>query len=74
MSAFADALERDRAPSTPRGSAIPADRKWVRNLAVAKVLHHTLTAMKPRYPAPAEGVIGDGRAVGSAQCRTTARS
>ena len=57
MAAFSDALSETSTDNAP-WYAIPADRKWVRNLAVAKVLHHTLTAMKPRYPAPAEGVIG----------------
>jgi PPK2 family polyphosphate:nucleotide phosphotransferase len=57
MSAFSDALSETSTEHAP-WYAIPADRKWVRNLAVAKVLHHTLTSMKPRYPPPAEGVIG----------------
>ena len=57
MSAFSDALSETSTDHAP-WYAIPADRKWVRNLAVAKVLHHTLTSMKPRYPAAAEGVIG----------------
>jgi PPK2 family polyphosphate:nucleotide phosphotransferase len=57
MAAFNDALSETSTEHAP-WYAIPADRKWVRNLAIAKVLHHTLTAMKPRYPAAAEGVIG----------------
>lgn len=57
MSAFSDALKETSTEHAP-WYAIPADRKWVRNLAVAKVVHHTLTSMRPRYPAAAEGVIG----------------
>lgn len=57
QSAFADALSETSTEHAP-WYAIPADRKWVRNLAVAKILHHTLTSMKPRYPEAAEGVIG----------------
>lgn len=57
MAAFSDALRETSRPDAP-WYAIPADRKWVRNLAIAKVLHHTLSEMKPRYPEPAEGVLG----------------
>lgn len=57
MTAFGDALRETSTDHAP-WFVIPADRKWVRNLAVAKVLHHTLTAMKPRYPDAAEGVVG----------------
>ena len=31
---------------------IPADRNWVRNLAVSTVLRETLEAMNPQYPKP----------------------
>lgn len=57
MAAFGDALRETSTEHAP-WYAIPADRKWVRNLAVAKVLHHTLTSMKPRYPPVADGVVG----------------
>jgi polyphosphate kinase 2 (PPK2 family) len=29
---------------------VPADRKWVRNLVVARIVHATLQDMDPRYP------------------------
>jgi polyphosphate kinase 2 (PPK2 family) len=32
---------------------IPADRKWVRNAAIATVVRQTLTGMDPCYPVPA---------------------
>jgi PPK2 family polyphosphate:nucleotide phosphotransferase len=32
---------------------IPADRKWARNAAIAKIVRATLEAMAPRYPKPA---------------------
>jgi len=31
---------------------IPADRKWVRNAAIAAIVRETLEAMNPRYPKP----------------------
>ena len=35
---------------------IPADHNWVRNLAVAKILLNTLTALDPKFPAPEPGI------------------
>jgi len=57
MKAFSDAIRETSTPNAP-WYAIPADRKWVRNLAVAKVVHHTLHSLKPRYPAPPDGIVG----------------
>jgi PPK2 family polyphosphate:nucleotide phosphotransferase len=37
---------------------VPADRNWSRNLAVAKILLHTLERMDPAYPPPQEGLEG----------------
>jgi len=37
---------------------VPADRKWVRNVAVARVLVDTLERLGPRYPEPAEDLSG----------------
>jgi PPK2 family polyphosphate:nucleotide phosphotransferase len=31
---------------------VPADRKWVRNAAIAAIVRRTLEAMAPRYPEP----------------------
>jgi PPK2 family polyphosphate:nucleotide phosphotransferase len=35
---------------------IPADRKWYRNLAIARILRHTMRRLKLRYPKPEEGL------------------
>ena len=51
---------RPRPTSTPAAPwyVIPGDRKWVRNLAVAKILRHTLEQLDPQYPEPEEGIEG----------------
>jgi polyphosphate kinase 2 (PPK2 family) len=33
---------------------VPADRKWVRNVAVARLLVRTLESLDPRFPTPEE--------------------
>ena len=40
--------------STPHAPwhVIPADRNWVRNAAVARIVRETLEKMDPQYPAP----------------------
>jgi PPK2 family polyphosphate:nucleotide phosphotransferase len=35
---------------------VPADRKWVRNVAVSQLLVDTLERMDPRYPLPQPGI------------------
>ncbi len=55
--AYEDALTRtstDRAP----WYVVPADRNWVRNLAVAKILLRHLEKIDPQLPAPEEGIEG----------------
>jgi len=37
---------------------VPADRKWVRNVAVSKILVHTLEEMAPKYPEPEANLDG----------------
>lgn len=57
MSAFEDALSetsRDHAP----WYVVPADRKWVRNLVVAKILRHHLERIGPHYPPAEDGLDG----------------
>ncbi|GJE27072.1 polyphosphate kinase 2 family protein [Methylobacterium organophilum] len=52
--AFNDALQRCSTPYAP-WHVVPANRKWARNLAVARTIADTLEAMDPRHPAaPAE--------------------
>jgi len=47
--AFADALTHCSTPSAP-WHVVPANRKWLRNLLVARTIADTLEAMDPRYP------------------------
>lgn len=51
MDAYEDALTKC---STPWAEwyVIPADRKWVRNVAVARILVETLEEMKMKFPQP----------------------
>ncbi|MGI9052186.1 MAG: polyphosphate kinase 2 family protein, partial [Ilumatobacteraceae bacterium] len=57
MTAYHDALERTSTPDAP-WYVVPGDRKWVRNLTVAHILHHHLTQLDPHYPEPAEDLTG----------------
>jgi PPK2 family polyphosphate:nucleotide phosphotransferase len=49
--AYRIALERCSTPEAP-WYAIPADRKWYRDWAVARLLHETLADLDPHYPTP----------------------
>ncbi|MCU1502874.1 MAG: UDP-galactose-lipid carrier transferase [Ilumatobacteraceae bacterium] len=55
QAAYADALTATSTSSAP-WYVIPADRNWVRNLAVAKVLLDTLERLDPQLPAPDIGI------------------
>ena len=55
--AYHDVLVRTSTADAP-WYVVPADRNWVRNLAVAKILLHHLEAMKPKLPPVAEGIVG----------------
>lgn len=57
MKAFDDALEQTSTDDCP-WYVVPADRKWVRNLVVAKILRHHLEAIDPQYPEPVEDIEG----------------
>lgn len=57
MKAFRDALVRTSTPAAP-WYVVPADRKWVRNLAVARILRHTLATLDPQVPPPDDGIDG----------------
>jgi PPK2 family polyphosphate:nucleotide phosphotransferase len=50
MQAYEDVLNRCTTPWAP-WFAIPSDQKWYRNLAISRVLHATLTALNPQFPA-----------------------
>jgi len=49
MAAYQEAIDRCSPPHAP-WHVVPADRKWYRNLAVARLVHAALTAIDPRYP------------------------
>ncbi|GJE74576.1 polyphosphate kinase 2 family protein [Methylorubrum suomiense] len=55
--AFDDALSRCSTPYAP-WHVVPANRKWARNLMVARTIADTLEAMDPRFPPPREGLEG----------------
>lgn len=48
--AYQELLERCNTPYAP-WYVIPADQNWYRNLAVTKVIVHTLRQMNPQFPA-----------------------
>ena len=57
MAAFEEAIRETSTKEAP-WFVVPADRNWVRNLAVAKILLHTFEQIDPRIPDPEEGLEG----------------
>ena len=57
MAAYEDAISETSTRQAP-WFIVPADRKWVRNLAIAKLLVATLEKMNPQLPPPEEGIDG----------------
>lgn len=55
MAAFTDALTETSTADAP-WYVVPADRKWVRNRVVTRILRHHLERIDPQYP-PAEDDI-----------------
>ena len=55
--AYEDAITRTTTNSAP-WYVVPADRNWVRNLAVAKILLHHLQKMDPKLPPAEDGIEG----------------
>ena len=49
MAAYSDALSRCSTEAAP-WYAIPADRKWFRNLAIAEIVADELERLNPQYP------------------------
>jgi len=49
QAAYETMLARCSTPHAP-WHVIPADRKWARNAAVARIVRQTLKAMDPQYP------------------------
>lgn len=57
MAAYRDAMAKTSTARAP-WYVVPADRKWVRNLCVAHILHDVLARLDPQYPEPDEGIEG----------------
>jgi PPK2 family polyphosphate:nucleotide phosphotransferase len=55
VEAFEECLERTSTSYAP-WYLIPANRKWFRNLAVARIVTEALERLDPRYPAPEPGI------------------
>jgi PPK2 family polyphosphate:nucleotide phosphotransferase len=55
MTAYEDVIAETSTSWAP-WHVVPADRNWVRNLAVAEVLVDTLERLDPRFPAPVPGL------------------
>jgi PPK2 family polyphosphate:nucleotide phosphotransferase len=55
--AYQVAIRETTTPAAP-WYVVPGDRKWVRNLTVAKILRHHLEQLDPAWPAPEEGIAG----------------
>jgi PPK2 family polyphosphate:nucleotide phosphotransferase len=51
MAAYETALTRCSTPHAP-WHVIPADRNWVRNAAIGRIVRETLEEMNPQYPEP----------------------
>jgi PPK2 family polyphosphate:nucleotide phosphotransferase len=51
MTAYETAVTRCSTPHAP-WYVIPADRNWVRNAAIARIVRETLEEMDPQYPQP----------------------
>jgi polyphosphate kinase 2 (PPK2 family) len=49
MAAFEDMLNNCTTDYAP-WHVIPADQKWYRNLAITRIIVHTLQQMNPQYP------------------------
>jgi PPK2 family polyphosphate:nucleotide phosphotransferase len=55
--AYEEAIRRTSTPHAP-WYVVPADRKWLRNWAVSRIVIETLADMDPQYPPPAEDLDG----------------
>jgi polyphosphate kinase 2 (PPK2 family) len=57
MAAYEEALSRCSPASAP-WFVIPANRKWYRDLAVARIVTDAARRMAPAFPAPKEDLAG----------------
>jgi PPK2 family polyphosphate:nucleotide phosphotransferase len=55
MEAYEDAINKCATKYAP-WYVVPANKKWYRNLVVARTIADTLEAMNPQYPPAAEGI------------------
>ncbi|AWN38596.1 polyphosphate kinase 2 family protein [Methylobacterium radiodurans] len=55
QAAFNDALTQCSTPHAP-WHVVPANRKWFRNLVIARTVADTLEAMDPQFPEAAKGI------------------
>jgi PPK2 family polyphosphate:nucleotide phosphotransferase len=55
--AFEDALSRCSTPYAP-WLIVPANRKWYRNLVIARTIADTLESMNPQFPEAKQGIDG----------------
>lgn len=53
--AFEDAIRKTSTPAAP-WFVVPANRKWYRDLVVARAIRETLEAMDPQFPPPEDGL------------------
>lgn len=57
MQAYDEAIDRCSPPHAP-WHVIPADKKWYRDLAVARAVHAALKTIDPRYPDRGDDLAG----------------
>lgn len=55
MEAYTDALEKTSTDDAP-WYVVPADRKWARNVCIARILRHHLEEINSQYPDPEPGL------------------
>lgn len=55
MDAYTDALEKTSTKDAP-WYVVPADKKWARNVVIARILRWHLERIDPEYPDPEEGL------------------
>ena len=55
IEAYTDALEKTSTDDAP-WYVVPADRKWARNVCIARILRHHLEEINPQYPDPEPGL------------------
>ena len=55
--AYQEAIRETTTPDAP-WYVVPGDRKWVRNLVVARILRHHLELLDPQWPPADDGVEG----------------